>query len=151
MHHSDQKLLKEIKIQLGNFKFYPSHIIGEISPNEEVTLEKLLEVFGLTERFYGNEKKFGYISNRKNVFSSRAITDIYTKLPFDEFTNFAGFAIVAYTQSEKKIAYMEQHIVHQKIANFPFEIFSNMEDAKRWIDMIIKKSKENDLNQKIKA
>lgn len=148
MLHSDQKLLKEVNIKLGNFKFYSNYIIGKVSSHQEVVIEKLLEVFGFTERFYGNEKKFGYISNRENVFSSKAITDIYTKLPFDEFTNFVGFAIVAYNQSDKKIAYMEQQIVHQKIPNFPFEIFSTMEDAKYWLSMIIKKSEEIELKKK---
>lgn len=96
-------------------------IVDEGQVFDEVNLQELLEIYNT----YFHDKKFGYISNRKNSYSIDLSPGLYTSV----HKNMVALAVVCYTQISEQTAQFEKRFYR----DFPFQVFRNLEEAKKWM------------------
>ncbi|QXP58584.1 hypothetical protein [Olleya sp. HaHaR_3_96] len=109
-------------------------IIAEI--DEGITLNKALSdaiIYFASLAFKG--MPFVYITNRIHSYSVDPI--IYKDV--SQVKTLQGFAVVSQTQSGKNAE------IERLFLNKPFEIFTDIEDAKTWASKIIKENSNNKL------
>ncbi len=96
-------------------------VIDEGQVFDENMLHELFQVFNL----YFNDKKFGYISNRKNSYSIDLSPGIYTSI----HENMAALGVVCYSSIGEQNALFEKRFYRE----LPFEVFREREEAVQWM------------------
>ncbi len=122
-------LLDTYILDAGTYIFYDNYIVAEIKEGSKVTIEQTNELIPLIEKHYGEQKPFGYISNRINSYSIVPLN--YLHCPGIYMKNFKGFAVVTYSKTSALTAQMEEHFVKT-----PFKQFDDLDDAIFWIKNI---------------
>ncbi|MGB1210512.1 MAG: hypothetical protein ACPG41_03760 [Lacinutrix venerupis] len=126
-------MTKIINIDIGYVSIFDNYIIMEIDQGVIVTKEHNQLLVDIVDKFY-KDKGVVYISNRKNSYSVNP--SVYYET--NKIKNIIGLAVV----SENGMAVSNAEI-EKLFFNKPFEIFSNLEDAKKWANELYKKMKKN--------
>lgn len=126
-------MTKIINIDIGYVSIFDNYIIMEIDQGVIVTKEHNQLLVDIVDKFY-KDKGVVYISNRKNSYSVNP--SVYYET--NKIKNIIGLAVV----SENGMAVNNAEI-EKLFFNKPFEIFSNLEDAKNWANELYKKMKKN--------
>ncbi len=117
-----------LNLPIGRIDIYENYLIAEINEGKsiEVNSSEILEDIAVT---YFSNRKFVYISTRKNSYSVNPA--VYKKTSLIE--NLAGIAIVANT----KLAFNNVEI-EKLFSTLPFESFTRVEKAISWAQSVIK-------------
>lgn len=128
--------LKHNKLEMpfGNFYFFKTFIISEISEGMHFDWEMIQEVMVHVVEFYGQEAKLGYISNRVNSYSINP--QAWNKVQ-KKYNIIVVGAIVAYNKMNFLNASLEKNI-----ANTSIKRCFSLEEAFEWVSNIRELNKE---------
>ncbi|MEW7292663.1 hypothetical protein [Aquimarina sp. 2304DJ70-9] len=115
-------LLEKYITNIGTYYFYNQYIIAEIIEGAKVNLEQTNKLIPLINKHYGNEKSFGYISNRINSYAISPLNHL--QCPGIDMPNFKGFAVVTYTTTSTINVEIEKRFV-----KIPFKQFNSVAEA----------------------
>ena len=124
-------LIETIELEFTTLTFYKNFVVSKIK--EDVVLDKKnteILVKACSKKYQG--EKFVYISKRFNSYN--VDPSIYVDL--EKATNLWGIAIVSKDASALKMAFFEKNF-----AKFPFEIFTEFEEALIWAKKILSEEK----------
>jgi len=124
------EVLKSYNFALGNLYLMENVAISEINEGRHMSVNSADDYLYALSEFYGEEKKFGYISNRINSFSVEA-------LDFRKFTDILKNLKVFYT-----VAYKHQDEINvdieKKFCNIPYKGWSSLNEAYDHLNEYIK-------------
>lgn len=132
-------MIKKIELDFGTIYVYDKILVSEL--NEGVLLDvlnnrKILEIG--KETFL--DAPFGYISNRVNSYAVNPM--VYRESA--EHPQLKAIAVVSKNEMGRKSALLEQQFFTNRNS---FQIFSDLEEAKRWMSHIVSSySKKDSLN-----
>lgn len=121
-------------MDIGKVQVFDNYIVATFDEGATVTLERTYQIIGISEIHF-RDKKFGYISHRKNSYAIDPI--IYTYLRGLE--NLYAFAIVS-----KKEIDMHNFKIEKMFYKKNMEFFIEYDNAVSWIRKRLKRK-----NQKI--
>ncbi|MEM1257943.1 MAG: STAS/SEC14 domain-containing protein [Bacteroidota bacterium] len=122
-------VVKEYSLDIGTVQVYDHYIVATFDEGATVTLERAYQIIGISEIHFRN-KKFGYISLRKNSYAIDPI--IYTYLRGLE--NLKAFAIVS-----KKEIDMHNFKIEKMFYKKHMEFFIEFDNAVGWIKKRLKR------------
>ena len=124
-------VVKEYSLDIGTVQVYDNYIVATFDEGATVTLERAYQIIGISEIHF-RDKKFGYISLRKNSYAIDPI--IYTYLRGLE--NLKAFAIVS-----KKEIDMHNFKIEKMFYKKNMEFFIEFENAVDWIKKRLKRKR----------
>ena len=124
-------VIKEYTLDIGTVLVYDNYIVANFDEGATVTLERAYQIIGISEIHF-RDKKFGYISLRKNSYAIDPI--IYTYLRGLE--NLIAFAIVS-----KKEIDMHNFKIEKMFYKKNMEFFIEYDNAVVWIKKRLKRKK----------
>ena len=124
-------VIKEYTLDIGTVLVYDNYIVANFDEGATVTLERAYQIIGISEIHF-RDKKFGYISLRKNSYAIDPI--IYTYLRGLE--NLIAFAIVS-----KKEIDMHNFKIEKMFYKKNMEFFIEYDNAVAWIKKRLKRKK----------
>ena len=124
-------VVKEYSLDIGTVQVYDNYIVANFDEGATVTLERAYQIIGISEIHFRN-KKFGYISYRKNSYAIDPI--IYTYLR--GLDNLMAFAIVS-----KKEIDMHNFKIEKMFYKKNMEFFIEFENAVNWVKKKLKRKK----------
>ena len=110
-----------------NLEFYEGMVISEVKDDVVIDLSHVEEILRICNEVYEGAD-FVYISKRKNDYNVNPT--IYFELK--EVKSLAGIAIVSERFEALKVANFEK-----QFSPVPFNIFSNMEEARAWAKTLL--------------
>ncbi len=122
--------IKIIDNEIAYMEFHDNYVISSIKEDVLFDVEELHYMLGVLDKEFKN-KKFGYIANRIYSYNMNPIST-YPLSSFHE--NLSAMAIVCYSDVSRKTALYEKSFFKK-----PFEVFDEIEDAKKWVKNILKK------------
>ena len=122
-------VVKEYSLDIGTVKVYDNFIVATFDEGATVTLERAYQIIGISEIHF-RDRKFGYISLRKNSYAIDPI--IYTYLRGLE--NLKAFAIVS-----KKEIDMHNFKIEKMFYKKNMEFFIEFDNAVIWIKKKLKR------------
>lgn len=122
-------VVKEYSLDIGTVQVYDNYIVATFDEGATVTLERAYQIIGISEIHF-RDKKFGYISLRKNSYAIDPI--IYTYLRGLE--NLKAFAIVS-----KKEIDMHNFKIEKMFYKKNMEFFIEFDNAVSWIKKRLKR------------
>jgi hypothetical protein len=125
-------IVKEYHLDIGIIQVFDDYMVSIFEEGTTLTLERAYQIIGISEIHFRN-KKFGYISLRKNSYAIDPV--IYTYLRGLE--NLKAFAIVS-----KKEIDMHNFKIEKMFYKKNMEFFIEYENAVAWIKKrVTKKNK----------
>ncbi|WP_026450036.1 hypothetical protein [Aequorivita capsosiphonis] len=117
---------KIVEVSFGTARIYDQII--EITINEGVHFqaEDLQKLFELFDTYFPN-KKFAYLSNRKNDYSLELTPSLYKS----SYLNLTANAVLCYSDLSFQNANFEKEFYKSK----PFKIFREHQEAMDWLKM----------------
>ncbi len=119
----------EMKIEtldFGTFKIGDRLVIGEMKEGVDIQLGQFTQLVGLAEEHFKGDK-WGYISNRVNVYSLQPMVHREaSKIAL----NMVAFAIVTKQDLHVRNALLEKRIVAD---SYRFQCFAEMDPALEWV------------------
>lgn len=125
-------VVKEYSLDIGTVQVYDNYIVATFDEGATVTLERAYQIIGISEIHF-RDKKFGYISLRKNSYAIDPI--IYTYLRGLE--NLKAFAIVS-----KKEIDMHNFKIEKMFYKKNMEFFIEFDNAVGWIKKRLKRKSQ---------
>ena len=122
-------VVKEYSLDIGTVQVYDNYIVATFDEGATVTLERAYQIIGISEIHF-RDRKFGYISLRKNSYAIDPI--IYTYLRGLE--NLKAFAIVS-----KKEIDMHNFKIEKMFYKKNMEFFIEFDNAVNWIKKKLKR------------
>ncbi|MFD0861398.1 STAS/SEC14 domain-containing protein [Sungkyunkwania multivorans] len=124
-------MIKQYSLSFGKIKVFDDYIIAEIF--EGINLDTALnEILLDICSAHFPKRPFGYISNRVNSYSVDPTVYKYTA----KNSNLVAIAVVASGELKKLSANIEKLFFDRE-----FEYFEEIDEAKEWIEHIIKSEK----------
>ncbi|UJH91504.1 hypothetical protein LZ575_01805 [Antarcticibacterium sp. 1MA-6-2] len=114
--------IHSVNMEFTSLEFYPDYVISRVREDVLFSIQQVRDLLEECARFY-KQHSFVYISLRENDYN--VDPTIYYNI---KNTNLAGIAIVSIKASSLKMAEFEQ-----KFAKMPFELFTDLEEAKAWV------------------
>lgn len=122
-------VVKEYSLDIGTVQVYDNYMVASFDEGATVTLERAYQIIGISEIHF-RDKKFGYISLRKNSYAIDPI--IYTYIRGLE--NLKAFAIVS-----KKEIDMHNFKIEKMFYKKNMEFFIEYDNAVAWIKKRLKR------------
>lgn len=119
------------ELEFGNFTKYERFIIGVPHLYANMGIAEAREINAKIGSQF--TKPYGYIGDRCNEHS--VDPRVYLMAP-KESDLLKCIAIVVYSDSSRKIAQLEKQAADT--ANFPYEIFEDVESAKKWVESVLR-------------
>ena len=116
-------------MDIGTVQVYDNYIVATFDEGATVTLERAYQIIGISEIHF-RDRKFGYISLRKNSYAIDPI--IYTYLRGLE--NLKAFAIVS-----KKEIDMHNFKIEKMFYKKNMEFFIEFDNAVNWVKKRLKR------------
>jgi hypothetical protein len=101
----DQPHMRLLK-PFGVFYFFENFIVAEINEGEHFSYLKAKEIIDSCYKYYGNNPKIAYVSNRVNSYSLELT--LYSKMKRDGHQLIVASAVIIYDQIGLKIATLEK-------------------------------------------
>jgi hypothetical protein len=125
-------IVKEYHLDIGIIQVFDDYMVSIFEEGSTLTIERAYQIIGISEIHF-RDKKFGYISLRKNSYAIDPV--IYTYLRGLE--NLKAFAIVS-----KKEIDMHNFKIEKMFYKKNMEFFIEYENAVTWIKKrVTKKNK----------
>ena len=121
---------KIINLDFAQIVIHPNFLISTIREGLVFDKAHLKILYDMYETYYQN-KKFGYISNRKNDYT----VDPTCYNDTDKYPNLIGVAVWCYNEASFNTTQFEKSFNTR-----PFEAFYTLEECKNWIDAMIRKN-----------
>ncbi len=119
--------VKIIKNEIAYLELYEDYILSSV--NEGILIDDdILHWFLMLFDKYYPKKKFGYITNRINQYSLDPT--VYPLLAMHN--SLEAMAVISYTNLGQQNAFFEKGFF-----NKPFDVFSNIEEAKNWVFSVL--------------
>ncbi len=122
-------VVNEYSLDIGTVQVYNNYMVASFDEGATVTLERAYQIIGISEIHF-RDKKFGYISLRKNSYAIDPI--IYTYIRGLE--NLKAFAIVS-----KKEIDMHNFKIEKMFYKKNMEFFIEYDNAVAWIKKRLKR------------
>ncbi|MFD2588665.1 STAS/SEC14 domain-containing protein [Croceitalea marina] len=123
-------VVKEYHLDIGIIQVFDDYMVSIFEEGSTLTLERAYQIIGISEIHFRN-KKFGYISLRKNSYAIDPV--IYTYLR--GLDNLKAFAIVS-----KKEIDMHNFKIEKMFYKKNMEFFIEYENAVSWIKKRVSKN-----------
>lgn len=121
------QIIETKRITLGELHFFENFVIAEFDEGIHVDFNSAIRDINVIKNFYGEEKPFGFISNRVNSYS-------FTPIDSDKFKNvmknLSAYSVVSYSEASQMNANIEKSFCKEKDI-----CFNNLYDAVNWIDV----------------
>ncbi|GLB53827.1 hypothetical protein NBRC110019_28680 [Neptunitalea chrysea] len=117
---------------MGTFYFFEKYVITEFNEGVTVNFENCKELCFLIDKFYGENKSFGVISNR--VYSYSVFPTDYLILR-KMHLNLKCIAVVNYKKND--LLSFESEQIEKIVCPRPFQSFTNIKDARKWLYSIV--------------
>lgn len=122
--------IKTIELIDINLEFYDRMVISEVKEDVIFELPHVEQILRICNEVFEG-KDYVYISNRKNNYNVNPT--IYFELK--DVKSLLGIGIVSERYEALKVATFEK-----QFSPVPFDIFSNMEEARAWAKTLLKKA-----------
>ena len=124
-------VIKEYALDIGKVLVHDNYIVANFDEGATVTLERAYQIIGISGIHF-RDKKFGYISLRKNSYAIDPIIYIYLR----GLENLIAFAIVS-----KKEIDMHNFKIEKMFYKKNMEFFIEYDNAVNWIKKRLKRKK----------
>jgi len=121
----------KVSFNFGEINIFKNFVIAIMNEGVTVRPEYNIHLEEVANKYFAN-RPFGYITYRKNSYS----VDPMVYLKTTKIENLVAFAVVA-TDGQKVSNIEIEKIFFKK----PFKNFTNLDDAKDWVNDIIKNDK----------
>lgn len=121
--------LNTIELDFSTLKFFDCYVVSQLKEDVVFDRPQVKELVEVCLNYFG-DKHFVYISQR--IHNYNVNPTIYLKLK--EAHNLCGIAIVSQKTSALNMAAFEKNF-----AKVPFEVFLELDDAKKWALQKVKK------------
>ena len=121
--------IKIIDSEIAYMEFYDNYVISSIKEDIIFDIEELHYMVNIMDDQFP-DKNFGYIANRIYSYNMNPVT--YPVSSIHE--RLSAMAIVCYSDVSRKTALFEKDFFKK-----PFEVFDEIEEAKKWLQEILKK------------
>lgn len=112
--HIDQEH-KKVEMPFGNFYFFERFLVSELNQGVHFSWDKVKKVAEIASKYYGENNKIVYISNRVNSYS----IEPQSWLKFDkEYNFFKASAIIAYDMKGGLSVVLEKLFSEKRIQKF---------------------------------
>ena len=128
-------IVKEYHLDIGIIQVFDDYMVSIFEEGSTLTIERAYQIIGISEIHF-RDKKFGYISLRKNSYAIDPV--IYTYLRGLE--NLKAFAIVS-----KKEIDMHNFKIEKMFYKKNMEFFIEYDNALTWVKKRLKKRKKKRL------
>ncbi len=122
--------IKKIELIDVNLEFYDGIVISEVKDDVVFEIEHVEQILRICNEVFEG-KDYVYISNRKNNYNVNPT--IYFELK--DVKSLLGIGIVSERYEALKVASFEK-----QFSPVPFDIFSNMDEARAWAKTLLKKA-----------
>lgn len=124
-------MIKAIFYDFGEIDVFANFVIAIMNEGITVKPEYNIHLEEIANTYFAN-KPFGYITYRKNSYA----VDPMVYLKTSKIKNLVAFAVVA--KDGQKISNTE---IEKIFLKKPFRNFTNLDDAKDWVNELIQKNK----------
>lgn len=129
-------IIKEYQLDIGIVQVFDNYMVSIFEEGVTLTLERAYQIIGISEIHF-REKKFGYISLRKNSYAIDPV--IYTYLR--GLDNLNAFAIVS-----KKEIDMHNYNIEKMFYKKNMKFFIEYENAIEWVKKRLSKKAKRKKN-----
>ena len=129
-------IIKEYQLDIGIVQVFDNYMVSIFEEGVTLTLERAYQIIGISEIHF-REKKFGYISLRKNSYAIDPV--IYTYLR--GLDNLKAFAIVS-----KKEIDMHNYNIEKMFYKKNMKFFIEYENAIEWVKKRLSKKAKRKKN-----
>lgn len=129
-------IIKEYQLDIGIIQVFDNYMVSIFEEGVTLTLERAYQIIGISEIHF-REKKFGYISLRKNSYAIDPV--IYTYLR--GLDNLKAFAIVS-----KKEIDMHNYNIEKMFYKKNMKFFIEYENAIEWVKKRLSKKDKRKKN-----
>ena len=129
-------IIKEYQLDIGIVQVFDNYMVSIFEEGVTLTLERAYQIIGISEIHF-REKKFGYISLRKNSYAIDPV--IYTYLR--GLDNLKAFAIVS-----KKEIDMHNYNIEKMFYKKNMKFFIEYENAIEWVKKRLSKKDKRKKN-----
>ncbi|MEM0516881.1 hypothetical protein [Aequorivita flava] len=126
-------MIEEIRLFFGKAHVFPNYLVVYMNEGITVKPEYNTHLINIAQKYF-KDRPFGYITNRINSYAVNPLVYLQTS----KIENLVAFAIVSNPDIKKSNVELEK--IFMKI---PFEHFSELELAKKWVESIITKHSSN--------
>ncbi len=120
-------ILRTIELEFTILEFHRRYVVSSVHEEAILNKKQIWDLVEVCADFY-KKKNFVYISKRVHNYN----VDPTAYLNLENFKNLAGIAIVSKKSSALNMAKFEK-----TFSKVPFEIFTDLSDAKEWVDKIL--------------
>lgn len=120
-------MITSLTVDFGKIDIFDQYVIAIMNEGVIIRPEFNVILVDIAEKYF-KDKKFGYISFRKNSYS----VDPKIYLKTSEIVNLVGFAIISDTKIQKQNLAIEKIFLKK-----PMKIFTKISAAQKWIISLI--------------
>lgn len=120
-------MIKTLFFEFGEIRVFKNFVVVVMKEGITVKPEYNIDLVAISKDYF-NKKPFGYITYRKNSYAVDPLVYIQTS----KIENLIGFAVVS--SDGLKLSNLE---LERRFFTKPFKHFSNLDDAKDWINSLI--------------
>ena len=124
----NKKVIGELNLEIGKFKFYDNILIGEINEGINMEFKNFLKLMNLIKEIY-DDKPIVYISNRVNSYS---IDPIGYRNALKFFPKIIGYSVVTNKKPVLSSIAIEKRFFKSEVL-----VFKDMELAVNWAKIIL--------------
>lgn len=109
------QVIKEQSFSLGDIFFFENIVFTQINEGMHFNYENALEMIKSIYNFYGEEKKFAFVSNRINNYSIEVLD---SPKRAELFPNLVIYGIIPYSTSDKINIKLEKQFSEKPVLEF---------------------------------
>ncbi|SRX55884.1 hypothetical protein [Aequorivita sp. CIP111184] len=121
-------MIKTLNFEFGEIRVFKNFVVVVMNEGITVKPEYNDDLIAISENYF-RDRPFGYITYRKNSYSVNPMVYLKTS----KIENLIAFAVVS--DDALRIRNLE---VERRFLTKPFEHFNNLDDAKDWVNKMIK-------------
>lgn len=126
-------MIDVLYFDFGEIRIFKNFVVAVMKEGITVKPEYNDELVKISEKYYSG-KQFGYITYQKNSYA----VDPMVYLKTSNIENLVAFAVVS--KDELRIKNLE---VEKRFLNKPFKHFTDLDDAKNWVNELVEENKNN--------
>ncbi len=121
-------IVREYQLEIGTVQVFENYLVTNFEEGTTLTLERAYQILGIAEIHF-KDKKFGYISLRKNSFAIDPNVYLYLR----GLDNLKAFAIVSVKEID-----MHNFKIEKLFYKKPMKFFIAYENALAWVKRRVK-------------
>ncbi len=117
--------LRHYSLSMGELYFFENYVIAEFNEGVLISYESVYEVVMLIKEYFGDDKSFGFVSNRIHSYSTVPTDSAKWK---QVLPNLAAYGVVIYDHRGMVNVQFEK-----KFCKSNHNAFQNLEKAVNWV------------------